>query len=627
MSDMTLPAITFATLHVRPSAQAVALAAGCLAASLPEQNRARCRLLDLYPGPSPEEQVAAILAEPADLLVLPTYLWNRLELQELCTLIRARAPQLLIACGGPEASPQAELLLLAGTCDLVVRGEGEGVFPQLVAKLKRGWQNLPGLSWSGPQGIVHNPAAGQLNPTELTSPWLTGMLQPTTDGGVLWEAARGCTFGCDFCFDSGGHHAIRPIPEERLIAELKFFQAAGVSQIWVLDSTFNFPPKRGKRLLRLLREHAPNIHFHLEAKADFLDGETAALLGELTCSVQVGLQSADPKILRGVKRPFDAQVFTRAMHLLNSEGVTFGLDVIFGLPHETAEGFCNSIDFALQFAPNHIDIFPLAILPGTELARRAAAEKIDYLELPPYTVTATPQLPKSDLENCRDLAAAIDLFYNTGRAVGFLPSLLKTLKLEPIIFFRNFARWLQEEQGLFREVMLATESWNSSEVLAMQKSYVQQLLLQQKRNDLLPAALDLLRYHFHHAETHLGPEVLPTDQAPTGKAAWDTVWCQAPGVHLVPFHYEIVDLLDMEGADLAAITDLLRPVGSTALFIRRGAEVWCESLEDEFLRLLNGCDGKQTPAEIFAGSIAPAEGMELVDFAVGEGLLTVCGPT
>ncbi len=617
--------ITFLTLHVRPSAQAVPLAAGCLAASLPPGDRSSCRLLDFTLRDSAEAVVAAVADSEPDLLVLPVYVWNRRPLAAIARELKKRLPRLRIVAGGPEASGRPEPLLTEGGCDLVLRGEGEMIFPELVSALARGddsWRQLAGLCWREDDGIREHPApAPAADPGHLASPWLTGVLRPRTGGGVLWETARGCAFGCDFCFDAGGRHQLRPLPYERLEAELELFRAAGVGRVWVLDSTFNHPPQRGRKLLQLLRDRAPGIHFHLEAKADFLDRETAALLAEIDCSVQVGLQSADPEVLRRMHRPFNPRVFVQAMNLLNNEQVTFGLDLIYGLPGDDFAGFCHSLDFALGFAPNHLDIFPLAVLPGTALANRAAGEGIVWQQEPPYEVEATPWMPAEDLEHCRELAAAVDLFYNTGRAVGLLPGLLRSLGVEAVDFFQDFTRWLRAEQGIFREALLDTESWTSPEVLAMQESYIQYLLTQQKRLDLLPAALDLLRYHFHHAETSLGPEVLPAPTPPDPLKSWQRPWRRAPGVRLVPFHYEIVDLLDMEGAELAEIADMLRPVGSVALFIRRGTEVWCESLEEDFLRLLKDSDGRRTPEEIFAGGIETDQGQEMLAFALAEGLL------
>jgi hypothetical protein len=92
-------------------------------------------------------------------------------------------------------------------------------------------------------------------------------------------------------------------------------------------------------------------------------------------------------------------------------------------------------------------------------------------------------------------------------------------------------------------------------------------------------------------------------------------------VRLVHFSYEILDLLEMEDSELEEVALLFRPVGSVAVFLRRGEEVLCESLEEDFLTLLSGCDGRRSPEEIFAGTVIRAEGEEIVRFALAEGFL------
>lgn len=622
---MTAHRILMATLHARRSAQAVPLAAGNLAAEIPDKWTGECILIDLFPGPDEEQICLELLALEPDILVFPLYLWNRPTISTLAAKLKQRRPRLLLVAGGPEATPQAEMLLQSTPFDVVVRGEGEETFAAWLEAFDtpEAWPRIAGLSWRQGEEILHSPDRAPIAVLDqLPSPWLSGLLKPTPEGGVLWEVSRGCSFACDFCYDAGGRQGLRHHGQERLKAELEWFARHGATQIWILDSTFNFPPRRGKELLRLLRAHGGNIHFHLEAKADFLDGETAALIAELNCSVQVGLQSARPEVLKKVHRTFDPDRFEHALHLLDSEGVTFGLDLIYGLPGDDFAGFCHSLAFALDHAPNQLDIFPLAVLPGTPLAEQAVELGIRFLEHPPYTILATPTLSNEDLERCRTLAAGVELFYNIGRAVGFLPSLLRTLDLPAVEFFSAFASWALQEQGIYREVLLATDDWRTEEVLALQESFVQQILLRRERPDLVPAALDLIRYHFHHAETVLGPEILP--RIPTGMPPgdpWNSAWLLAEGARLVPFNYEIVDLLEMEGADLEEFAALFRPLGSVALFVRHGGEVVCESLQEDFLRLLQGCDGERTPAAIFGGSIDRREAEEILEFAVSEGLL------
>lgn len=617
--------IVLPTLHVRPSAQAVPLAAGCLAAALPKPLRQGVRLLDLFPEASLAAMQQQILALNPQLVAFPLYLWNRGQILQLSRKLRQARPGLLLAAGGPEAASDPQAVLAEGELDLVIRGEGEITFAELAGRLAagQGYADVAGLSWRTGDGFgasPERPAVSDLD--QLPSPWLSGVLQPTPEGGVLWETSRGCPFHCDFCYDARGSRGVRPLGTERLTAELKLFAKSGVRQVWVLDSTFNFPPERGKALLRLIARYAPDIHFHFEAKADFLDRETARLLGRQPCSVQVGLQSDDPRVLKHIHRQHDPQQFASRIHQLAAEGVTYGIDLIYGLPGDNHAGFCRSVDAALALQPNHLDLFPLAVLPGTPLHQQRQSFGLQAQPTPPYLITQSASYSAADLAASRALAVATDLFYNAGRAVAFFPALLRATGLAPSDLLTRFGQWVQTRPGATPERITDPTAWSSAEILALQEDFSRHLLHGCGRDDLVSAALDLIHYHFYYAETLLGEETLPAPaKLLRDRPLWTTPWRLGPGVRLVPFRYEILDLLEMEEVDLEQFASLFRPVGSMAIFLRRGHEVFCESLEEDFLKLLQGSDGRRTPAEIFGGSIGRVEGEEIVEFALAEGFL------
>lgn len=617
--------IVFATLHVRRSAQAVPLAAGCLAAALPPGLRSQAVLVDLFPDQDGPEMLRRIEGAVPDLVALPLYSWNRSALLALTRQLRRNQPRLILVAGGPEACADPEGVLREGDLDAVVRGEGEESMAELAELFShsRTFDAPPGVTLRRDDAIL----AGEPRPPcadldRLPSPWLDGPLRPQPSGGVLWETSRGCPFACDFCYDARGARGVRHIGRERLEAELELFVRCEAAQVWVLDSTFNYPPERGRQLLELIARRAPHLHFHLEAKAEFLDRPTARLLGRLNCSVQVGLQSADPRVLKNIHRNLDPQLFTERLHLLASEGVTYGIDLIYGLPGDSHEGFRRSLNTAMRLAPNHIDIFPLAVLPGTVLHRHRERFGIRAAQHPPYELLESGTYPAADMARSRQLAAAADLFYNIGRAVGFFDTLCRACRLEPAALLEHFATWALGQGDIGEARLLKGSEWSIDQVLAAQDAFIIDLLGQQGRGALIPAARDLLHYHFHYAECLLGDEAVPPDpELLEGLDLWRTPLVQAPGMRLVPFRYEILDLLEMGEVDLERCAELFRPVGSTAIFQRRDNEVLCESLEEDFLLLLRGCDGTRAPREIFAGSLAPEEAQEIVAFAVAEGFL------
>ena len=78
---------------------------------------------------------------------------------------------------------------------------------------------------------------------------------------------------------------------------------------------------------------------------------------------------ATPQALKYLHRSFDRERFDHVCRLLNQYGITYGIDLIYALPGDSHETFVASLDYALSQRPNQLDIFPLSVLPGTELYR------------------------------------------------------------------------------------------------------------------------------------------------------------------------------------------------------------------------------------------------------------------
>ncbi|MDG5469307.1 DUF4080 domain-containing protein [Deltaproteobacteria bacterium IMCC39524] len=616
--------IVFCTLHVRRSTQAISLAAGCLASALPEPLSQTSTLVDAFPDQSDQEILTMILQTQPDVVAFPVYVWNRLRLIVIAKKLHKQAPHIRLIAGGPEATGDANGLLAAAPWTALVHGEGEAAFSGLINALAENLpaQPLPGVSWVSQENIFSGPECCPHDLDKAPSPWLTGALKPEASGGVLWEVARGCAFSCDYCFEARGHGGVRGIERKRLEEELALFVAAGVTQVWVLDSTFNHPPQRGIALLELLLEHAPHMHYHLEAKADFIDRRTVALLSQLNCSVQLGLQSIHEQVLKAVHRPLGLDTLTEKVRLLAAEGIIYGFDLIYGLPQDNYAGFRDSLDTVLSFAPNHIHIFPLSILPGTRLAQQRDRYGIEAQSEPPYELTSSSNWTVEEMELCRRLSAAVDLFYNSGRAVAFFPAIMHALQIPPSELFEDFFKWVLQQEGVEYHDLMLTDRWAADDVYRMLQGYLCSQLERTGQGHLTSVFLDLLCYHFHYAETILGEELLPPQEPFEPQTnLWETPWQRSSKCRLVPFAYEILDLLEVEEMQLDEFASLFRPVGSVALFMRRDNEVFCESLSEEMLKLLRESNSGLSPKDIFAGSLSQATGEELVEFAVYEGLL------
>ncbi len=416
------------------------LASACLAASLEERfgNQVSCPFLELPPNFPIRDTVRSIQTENPDMIALTLYSWSRIDLLSLSASIlnayRDKRP--MIIAGGPEVSADPFSLQNNPSIDLAVSGEGEAAITAIVGNLLPLPRNERSAALSGFPAPYSQPGTDNLD--NLPSPFTASALEGRNYEDTVWELTRGCPFNCHFCFESKGSARVRHKSLTRAAEELRQLQKRGTGNVFLLDPTFNSSPSRAKELLRLFINQAPELRYHMEVRTEFLDEEQAELYAELGCTLQIGLQTAHPEVARNIGRPFSPEKFREKLLPLHECTVPYGLDLIYGLPGDSLEGFRESLDFALSCAPNHLDIFPLSVLPGTRLRETAGGLGLRYLKEAPYTVTGSRTdiditgFSAGDLETAADLAAGVNELYNRGRAVPWFLLCAEALELRPV---------------------------------------------------------------------------------------------------------------------------------------------------------------------------------------------------
>ena len=443
-------------LHIEESPEALALGAASVAAAVSQAHAGAIEtvIVEDLVASGPEAISRRILASRPDWLGLSLFTWNcRAMLEAAATCARAM-PGLVVFAGGPEATadPEGVYALAEGlglVLDFIVRGEGESLTAAALSHLASSPRpealaalvGLPGIVLPG--GPYDGPRAPLEDLSRLASPWTGGFLRPK-DGGVLWELSRGCPFRCSYCFEGRGERGLRSYPMSRLEAELDRMVALGAEQAFVLDPTFDADKARARAVLDLISRKAPGLHWKFEVRAELLDRDLVRRFGQLDCSLQIGLQSASDEVCEAVHRPLDRKAFSRGIALLNEAGIVFGMDLIYGLPRDDLAGFSRSLDFALGLQPNHLDVFPLSVLPGTVLAEEAEGHGLVYDAGPPHALVSSPGFPREAFARAARLARACDLFYSRGRAVSWFLQALRPLRARPSAFLERFGAYLGE---------------------------------------------------------------------------------------------------------------------------------------------------------------------------------------
>ena len=89
-------------------------------------------------------------------------------------------------------------------------------------------------------------------------------------------------------------------------------------------------------------------------------------------------------------------------------GIRVKVDLIVGLPGDTVESVRRGLHYLHDNGFDDVQIFNLAILPGTAFRHEAAALGLTYQPRPPYYVLSTPTLAREELYGL--MQEAQDLF-------------------------------------------------------------------------------------------------------------------------------------------------------------------------------------------------------------------------
>jgi B12-binding domain/radical SAM domain protein len=285
----------------------------------------------------------------------------------------------MIVGGGPHASARPKELLENGF-DYVVIGEGENVFPELLAHL---------LSCEDPLrigGVVGKKSEEFPEPRDLPIVDLNDFPPFALGMNIVgpMEVTRGCPFQCKFCctpFLTGctvRHRSVESITEWLRLA----VERSGFTRAWFLSPNALSYGGRGMRAepekLESLLKESTKIEgleelffgsFPSEARPDFVSRPILEVLRSYVAnkSLQIGLQSSSDRLLSITNRHHSVEQGMSAIRTALDVGFIPHVDMIFGLPGETKQELHDSIELCYELvgmgAMTHGHVF--MPLPGS----------------------------------------------------------------------------------------------------------------------------------------------------------------------------------------------------------------------------------------------------------------------
>jgi anaerobic magnesium-protoporphyrin IX monomethyl ester cyclase len=497
--------VLLATLHSKFIHASLALP--CLAAYGREAASAEILIREFTVHELKEQIVAALLEERPDVVAFSVYIWNRHPTLEVVDALAVAAPQVEILVGGPEVSFDGPQLFerhpgLTG----LMRGEGEAPFREFLQRRAQGIaaSGIPRTLWRrSAEGLVEGSWSPPLADLDAIPSPFSGGLVDLERGFVYLETSRGCPYGCSFCMSSLDRE-VRSFSPARIRSDLRFLMSHRIPKIKLVDRTFNYDPARAREIFAFILANNRSSHFHFEIGANLLDDATLELLERVPEGMfqfEIGIQSTSPQTLAAIHRPvFPDRVRASLDRLRRHTRISLHLDLIAGLPCEGYDRFLASLDQVLAYAPHHLQIEPVKLLPGSPLRGEAQDRGLRFDPNPPYTVLSTPDLSFAELEKLRGLGRLLDLLYNSVHCRGFAEGLATccgsySRALEALGAFwsrRRLFRFPLQQRDLFERLQeFIDEEFTGEEGLVLQELLARDLAhCERPVGEKLPAFFD-----------------------------------------------------------------------------------------------------------------------------------------
>jgi len=346
--------------------------------------------------------VQAILAADPWLVGFSCYLWNIDRTLWVASRLKAERPELRIMLGGPEVTADNDWVLHHPAVDFAAIGEGEQTFAELLSEMRE-HEHLPrtidGL-FDARTRMLPPPRRPLPNLNAISSPYLAGILDAAEERMLLLETIRGCVFKCKFCYYPKSYDDLYYVSRDKVLANLAYAREMGVEEVVLLDPTLN-QGRNFAEFLELLCAGNPDRQFTYfgELRAEGITPDIARLLHRANfAEVEIGLQSIDPLAMELMDRKNNLKAFERGVQAMLDAGIKVKVDLIIGLPGDTVDSVRRCMNYLRDSRLfTDVQVFNLAILPGTAFRQEAATLGLHYSPRTPYYVIETPTLTLTDM--------------------------------------------------------------------------------------------------------------------------------------------------------------------------------------------------------------------------------------
>lgn len=342
-----------------------------------------------------DAMVEAALADAPDAIGLTCWGNTTPFCLALAKELRARANPWLIV-GGPMIHPDWQRFpALAAAFDILVEGEGEAVFPRVLAELAGSQPRRDGTA-----GRLVRAETLDLGNVPLPRWELLGDLDiyRTPDGSLQLpvQASRGCAYNCAFCSVRKFWGAVRLREPAVVVAEIEAdLGRYGADTILFYDDNFTGNQVWVGTLMERFRRDLPPFRWVASTRVDLVPPAlTAELAAAGAMNLFFGIESASEAVRKLYRKTFRVDVL-ETLRCVAASGIAAEVSLVFGSPLDGPEVLAANLDFmdrCLDAGVSYLHTHLLFPLPSTALAQKYA-DRIIANPYPRVTQASLAQTP------------------------------------------------------------------------------------------------------------------------------------------------------------------------------------------------------------------------------------------
>jgi len=356
-----------------------------------------------------KERFRSLLREtPRTVIISTTFIHDKKTFNELVNDIRSLAPDIFIVAGGPFVFLSYQILQRFGSDDNVVKvakndflfldGEekssadlfvislrGERILCDALRRIVNNQPivGLPNVALPERNNYVFNKLVDDFaDAKNIVIDWKSLPSFVYDSGIVPMQASNGCPYRCAFCNFTKDRRLKFIKPIDKLLDEMKAVSDFGVRYIWFVDDNFRLGSHDLESVCKRFIDADLRLNWMSFVRASALRDVDGELLRRSGCvEVQLGLESADPQVLRNMDKRAEPALYSEVIKKLLAAGINCSCYFLFGFPGETAESARRTREFIKSIEHSELDgvvsfsLFPFILAPLSPIYESDMREK------------------------------------------------------------------------------------------------------------------------------------------------------------------------------------------------------------------------------------------------------------